>query len=108
MNRISQRDNSLQDLANEFGETIDLVNTEGKCAEDAWKFAKFLKKNGIDSKIIENALAELAKEDNSLEALDKEWEEAAAFTGDAAEDCKTCNAFPNATESLQQMSGGPQ
>lgn len=60
----------------------------------------------IDSKIIENALAELAKEDNSLEALDKEWEEAAAFTGDAAEDCKTCNAFPNATESLQQMAGG--
>ncbi|MBT3939369.1 MAG: nitrate reductase molybdenum cofactor assembly chaperone [Pelagibacterales bacterium] len=62
----------------------------------------------IDSKIIENALAELAAEDNSLEALDKEWEEAAAFTGDAAEDCKTCNAFPNATESLQQMTEGSQ
>lgn len=60
----------------------------------------------IDNKIIENALAQLKAEDNSLEALDKEWEEAAAFTGNAEDDCKTCNAFPNATESLQQMSGG--
>lgn len=62
----------------------------------------------IDQKIIENALAELENEDNSLEALDKEWEEAAAFTGNAEEDCKSCNAFPNATDALQQMSGGKQ
>ncbi|MBC8411691.1 MAG: nitrate reductase molybdenum cofactor assembly chaperone [Rhodobacteraceae bacterium] len=60
----------------------------------------------IDSKIIEKALADLAAEDNSLEALDKNWEEAEAFTSNAEDDCNACNAFPNATESLQKMSGG--
>lgn len=45
-----------------------------------------------------------------LEALDKDWEEKAAFTGDplvdamsATGDCNTCDAFPNATDALQQM-----
>ena len=62
----------------------------------------------IDSKIIQNALAELEAEDNSLEALDKEWEEADAFTGNPDDDCNSCNAFPNATQALQQMSEGGQ
>ena len=62
----------------------------------------------IDSKIIQNAIAELEAEDNSLEALDKEWEESAAFAGNPNEDCNSCNAFPNATQALQQMSEGGQ
>ena len=60
----------------------------------------------IDSRIIENALIELDQEDNSLEALDKEWEEAAAFTGNPNEDCNKCNAFLNTTETLQKITGG--
>lgn len=60
----------------------------------------------IDQTIIDNALIQLAAEDNSLDALDKEWEEAAAFTGNAVEDCKTCNVFPNTTEVLQKIVGG--
>jgi len=59
----------------------------------------------VDSKIIKSALAELEKVDDSLEALDKEWEEAAAFGDNPQEDCNTCNAFPNTTETLQRMNG---
>lgn len=46
-------------------------------------------------------------EDMSMEAIDKEWEEASAFdnTDVASEDCNSCNAFPRATEELQKFVG---
>lgn len=58
----------------------------------------------IDKKLLANAAME--KEDNSLEALDKEWEEAAAFSGSPEKECGTCNAFPNATAVIEKMAGG--
>jgi len=60
----------------------------------------------VDSKIIDAALADLEKEDNSLEALDKEWEEAEAFDGkNPQDDCNSCDAFPKATEALKKIAG---
>lgn len=44
-------------------------------------------------------------EELSNDDIDKEWEEASAFDNSdvTSEDCNTCNAFPNATEALQNM-----
>jgi len=60
----------------------------------------------VDNKIVEAALEDLEKEDNSLDALDKEWEEAAAFDGNnPQDDCNSCDVFPKATEELKKMAG---
>ena len=54
----------------------------------------------IDEDFVKQALAEEEARDDSLEALDKEWEDAPAF-GDLAEaDCNTC---PSATPHTQQQ-----
>ena len=59
---------------------------------------------------IKDALETAPKDPETLEELDEEWQEAEAFSGDplkdAMVDCNTCNAFPNATETLQKMAGG--
>ncbi len=55
---------------------------------------------------IKEALEAVPKDPETLEELDKEWQEAKAFSGDPLADCDTCNAFPNATETLQKMAGG--
>lgn len=55
------------------------------------------------------ALEKSPKDPETLEELDEEWREAEAFTGDplkdVAADCKTCNAFPNATAQRVRISG---
>jgi len=60
-------------------------------------------------KVIE-ALEKAPKDPETLEELDEEWKEAEAFSGnplaDVAAECRTCNAFPNATQTLQKMAGG--
>ncbi len=44
----------------------------------------------VDEKFLEQAVSEAEKEDTSLEALDKEWEEAPAFDGAGDLGCNTC------------------
>jgi len=44
----------------------------------------------VNEKFLEQAVTEAAAEDTSLEALDKEWEEAPAFDGTGDADCNTC------------------
>jgi nitrate reductase delta subunit len=53
----------------------------------------------VSQKIIDAAVAAFQQEDTSLEALDKEWEEAAAFGGDPQQDdCHSCD--PLATSAI--------
>jgi nitrate reductase delta subunit len=55
----------------------------------------------VSQKVIDAAVAAVLEEDNSLEALDKEWEESAAFGGDPQqEDCHSCH--PNAADKEAQ------
>ena len=44
-------------------------------------------------------------EEMTNDELDKEWEETSAFDNSdvTSDDCASCNAFPNATEALQNM-----
>jgi len=44
----------------------------------------------VDDKLRQQAVEEAASEDTSLEALDKEWEDAPAFDGAEGADCGTC------------------
>jgi len=44
----------------------------------------------VDEKFLEQAVTEAAAEDTSLEALDKDWEDAPAFDGAEGADCNTC------------------
>lgn len=55
---------------------------------------------------IKEALGAAPKDPETLEELDEEWKEAEAFSGNPLADCNTCNAFPNATETLRKMAGG--
>lgn len=55
---------------------------------------------------VELALKTSPKDPETLEELDEQWREAEAFTGDPVTDCKSCNAFPNATEALDKFAGG--
>tara|TARA_R110002110_G_scaffold316322_2_gene529287 strand:- start:236 stop:940 length:705 start_codon:yes stop_codon:yes gene_type:complete len=63
-----------------------------------------------DKARVAEAVAKAPKDPETLEELDAEWKEAEAFSGDpladAAVNCSTCNAFPNATEALEKMAGG--
>ncbi|ODS23959.1 nitrate reductase molybdenum cofactor assembly chaperone [Candidatus Endobugula sertula] len=57
-----------------------------------------LAKTKVDQAVIDAALAYVAAEDTRLEALDKEWEEAAAFGGDPQqEDCHSCPSINTPT-----------
>ena len=52
----------------------------------------------MDKKIIDAAIAFVNAEDNSLDALDKEWEEAEAFGGDPqVSDCHSCTSVEEQT-----------
>ncbi|WP_179957750.1 nitrate reductase molybdenum cofactor assembly chaperone [Exilibacterium tricleocarpae] len=52
-----------------------------------------LAKTKVDQKIIDAAISFVQAEDTSLAALDKEWEEAAAFDGDPQQaDCAGCRS----------------
>ena len=63
-----------------------------------------------DASLVQQAIAEAAAEDHSLEALDKEWEEAAAFGGDPQTDqsCNTCqvSSQPAQEQTIQWNAGG--
>ena len=52
----------------------------------------------VDKKFVAQAVADAEAEDNSLEALDKEWEEAPAFDGAGDASCAVC---PEATRHPQ-------
>ena len=54
---------------------------------------------------IKQALENTPRDPETLDELDEEWHEAAAFSGDPVADCNTCNAFPNASEALKKMTG---
>ena len=57
-----------------------------------------LAKAKVDKKIIEAAIAFVHAEDTSLDALDKEWEEAEAFGGDPqVSDCHSCTSVEEQT-----------
>lgn len=59
-----------------------------------------------DAAQVAAAVDAAAQEDTSLAALDKEWEEAAAFDGNPQTDCSSCDAFPNASKALDALIGG--
>ena len=57
-----------------------------------------LTKAKVDKKIIAAAVAFVDAEDTSLDALDKEWEEAEAFGGDPqVSDCHSCSSIEEQT-----------
>ena len=65
----------------------------------------------VDQKVIDDAIAFVAADDTSLEALDQEWEEAAAFGGDPQQsDCNSCPEplTPAAKEQAIKFVGGAQ
>ena len=59
-----------------------------------------------DKARIMEAMESGPRDPETLEELDEEWREAEAFSADPQADCDTCNAFPNASEALQRMTGG--
>ena len=102
-----------------LGEAIDVISAIGaKLKKRKSPYADVLAAIEVLSAVkpdqvkIAEALEKSPKDPQTLDELDEEWEEAAAFTGDplkdVAADCGTCNAFPNATEELQKMAGGKQ
>lgn len=80
-----------------LGETIHIIAGVGaklktkKCGyHHVYRALEALSKVKVDEKFLEQAAAEAEKEDTSLEALDKEWEEAPAFDGTGDLGCNTC------------------
>lgn len=65
-----------------------------------FKTLEVLSKTKINPKIIEKSLA--TKEDKSLEALDKEWEEVEAFKTNSNINCDTCNSFSEKTKMFRE------
>lgn len=61
-----------------------------------------LSKAKPDQDMIEQVKAE-PLEEMSLEEIDREWEESAAFDNEEAVDCNSCNAFQGATQEIENM-----
>jgi len=100
-----------------LGEAIDVIamigtklNKINSPYADIFEAIEALSAVKADKARVAEAVAKAPKDPETLEELDEEWKEAEAFSGDplvdAAANCSTCNAFPNATEALQKMSGG--
>jgi len=100
-----------------LGEAIDVIAMIGTKLKktnspyaDIFESIEALSAVKADEVKVKEALAKAPKDPETLEELDAEWKEAEAFSGDpladAAIDCSTCNAFPNATDALQKMAGG--
>lgn len=94
-----------------LGETIAIVATigvklkkRGSAYAAVFAALESLSKVKVDPAVVEAAL-NAPPEDQSHEALDKEWEEAGAFDNNTIDgaDCESCNAFPNAVEELNKM-----
>lgn len=91
---------------NLLGETIHIIAGVGAKLKSKksgyhhiYRVLEVLSDVKVDEKFIEQAVAEVEREDTSLEALDKEWEDAPAFDGAGEADCNTC---PSATRHPQQ------
>ncbi len=105
----------LQEATDLLGEAVDVIAMIGAKLKkrdshysvlfDALEVLSAIKP---DKHKVAEALEKAPKDPETLEELDEEWKEAEAFTGDPLADCNTCNAFPNATSSLQKMVGGAQ
>jgi nitrate reductase molybdenum cofactor assembly chaperone NarJ/NarW len=100
-----------------LGEAIDVITMIGFKLKkinspyaDVFAAIEALSAIKADKTKIEKALEKSPKDAETLEEIDAEWKEAEAFTGDpladAAADCNSCNAFQNATETLDKMAGG--
>lgn len=100
-----------------LGEAIDVIAMIGaklkKCKSPyatVFEAIEVLSAVKPDKVKIEEAIQNAPKDPETLEELDEEWQETEAFTGDplqdAMVDCNSCNAFPNATETIQKMAGG--
>lgn len=99
-----------------LGEAIDVIAVIGLKLKkikspyaDIFASIEMLSALKVDKVRIEKAIENAPKDAQTLEEIDAEWQETEAFSGDplqdAAMDCNTCNAFPNATETLQKMTG---
>lgn len=100
-----------------LGEAVDVIAMIGAKLKkskspysDVFTAIEALSSVKVDKARVNEALEKAPKDPETLEELDEEWKEAEAFGGDplrdAAADCSTCNAFPNATETLNKMAGG--
>ena len=69
-----------------------------------FKAIESLSDTKIDQQVIDQALADDAQVDTSLEALDKEWEETPAFDGASALDCAGCPVATPPAPSAQRDS----
>lgn len=99
-----------------LGEAIDVISMIGTKLRkikspyaDVFEAIEALSAVKADRVKVKEALEKAPKDPETLEELDAEWKEAEAFSGDPladmAADCKTCNAFPNATDALDKMAG---
>ena len=84
-----------QPLLSEISHILVSIGTKLKQRDNSYHVVfdtlLHLSKARVDQKVIDAAIAFVEAEDNSLEALDKEWEEAEAFSGDPQEsDCASC------------------
>ncbi len=100
-----------------LGETVDVIAVIGRKLKKrkstyhaVFAALEALSAVKADDIKVSKALEVPDSDPQDLGALDEEWEEKAAFTGDplvdamtASGDCNTCNAFPNATDTMQQM-----
>lgn len=99
-----------------LGETVDVIAIIGRKLKKRkspynviFAALEALSSVKIDDLKVAKAMEIEDANPNDLVALDKDWEEKAAFTGDplvdamSNNDCNSCNAFPNATDALQKM-----
>ena len=102
-----------------LGEAIDVIAMIGAKLKkhkspytDVFAAIEALSAVKADKTRIAKAVEKSPKDPKTLEELDEEWKEAEAFTGDPlqdiAADCKICNPFQNATETLDKIVRGAQ
>lgn len=84
-----------------LGETIHIIagigaklKTKKSDYHQVFRALEALTNVKVDEKFLEQAVSEAKAEDSSLEALDREWEDAPAFDGTGDASCNTC---PSAT-----------
>lgn len=112
--------NEAQSLLSEVSHILVSIGTKLKKRDNSYhvifETLQYLSKARVDQKVIDEAIAFVEAEDNSLEALDKEWEEAEAFSGDPQEsDCASCvpetalaTSLDNGSEQAIKIVGGIQ
>lgn len=103
-----------------LGETVDVIAVIGRKLKKrkspynvVFAALEALSSIKIDDHKVTKAMEIEDANPDDLQALDKDWEEKAAFTGDplvdamSNNDCNSCDAFPNATEALKKMTEAP-